>query len=149
MLAIGMRSVRAGDTEAALRAFKDAIALEPIGARDDDARLDAAALVMVLAADRGDAVGATAAHALLAEATAATAAFWRGEALTAIAEAEAGAERSQIRRSGAADRGRAGAATTAISPSCARRRAELRAGLRRLQVGPRGAGGGAGGRGGA
>ena len=39
----------------ALRAFKDAIALEPVGARDDDARLDAAALVFVLAAERGDA----------------------------------------------------------------------------------------------
>ena len=55
MLAIGMRSVRTGDNKAALRAFEDAIALEPIGARDDDARLDAAALVMVLAAERGDA----------------------------------------------------------------------------------------------
>src|SRR6185312_12395389 len=54
MLAIGMRAVRAGDEEGALRAFSDAIALEPVGARDDDARLDAAALVSVLAADRGD-----------------------------------------------------------------------------------------------
>ena len=47
MLAIGMRAVRIGDQEGALRAFSDAIALEPIGARDDDARLDAAALVSV------------------------------------------------------------------------------------------------------
>jgi tetratricopeptide (TPR) repeat protein len=45
--------------------FKDAIALEPVGARDDDARLDAAALVFVLAAERGDAATARRARALL------------------------------------------------------------------------------------
>jgi tetratricopeptide (TPR) repeat protein len=86
MLAIGMRAVRAGDEDGALRAFSDAIALEPVGARDDDARLDAAALVSVLAADRGDRAAVTAARALLGEATVATAAFWRGEALAALAE---------------------------------------------------------------
>jgi tetratricopeptide (TPR) repeat protein len=86
MLAIGMRAVRVGDQEGALRAFSDAIALEPIGARDDDARLDAAALVSVLAADRGDTAAVAAARALLGEATVATAAFWRGEALAALAE---------------------------------------------------------------
>src|SRR4029077_2058710 len=67
MLAIGMRAVRVGAREGALRAeaeekalraFKDAIALEPVGARDDDARLDAAALVFVLSAERGDAATA-------------------------------------------------------------------------------------------
>jgi tetratricopeptide (TPR) repeat protein len=86
MLAIGMRAVRAGDDDGALRAFSDAVALEPVGARDDDARLDAAALVSVLAADRGDAAAVAAARALLGEATVATAAFWRGEALAALAE---------------------------------------------------------------
>jgi tetratricopeptide (TPR) repeat protein len=86
MLAIGMRAVRAGDQDGALRAFSDAIALEPIGARDDDARLDAAALVSVLAAERGDPAAVAAARALLGEATVATAAFWRGEALAALAE---------------------------------------------------------------
>jgi tetratricopeptide (TPR) repeat protein len=86
MLAIGMRAVRVGDHEGALRAFSDAIALEPIGARDDDARLDAAALVSVLAAERGDTAAVAAARALLGEATVATAAFWRGEALAALAE---------------------------------------------------------------
>ncbi|HXU04735.1 MAG TPA: hypothetical protein VN903_27420, partial [Polyangia bacterium] len=104
MLAIGMRAVRAGDGEGALRAdnpekalradnpekalraFKDAIALEPVGARDDDARLDAAALVFVLAAERGDTATATGARALLGESTSATAAFWRGEALAALAD---------------------------------------------------------------
>jgi tetratricopeptide (TPR) repeat protein len=81
-----MRAVRVGDQEGALRAFSDAIALEPIGARDDDARLDAAALVSVLAAERGDTAAVAAARALLGEATVATAAFWRGEALAALAE---------------------------------------------------------------
>src|SRR5579871_60570 len=86
MLAIGMRAVRAGDEDGALRAFSDAIALEPVGARDDDARLDAAALVSVLAADRSDAAAVAAARTILGEATVATAAFWRGEALAALAE---------------------------------------------------------------
>jgi tetratricopeptide (TPR) repeat protein len=86
MLAIGMRSVRADDNDDALRAFKDAIALEPVGARDDDARLDAAALVFVLSVERGDTATAAGARALLGESTSATAAFWRGEALAALAE---------------------------------------------------------------
>jgi len=95
MLAIGMRAVRAGDDDGALRAFSDAIALEPIGARDDDARLDAAALVSVLAAERGDAAAAASARALLGEAMVATAAFWRGEALAALAEPISTAEPSK------------------------------------------------------
>ncbi len=86
MLAVGMRAVRKGDSDGALRAFSDAIALDPIGARDDDARLDAAALVSVLATERGDAAAAAAARALLGESRVATAAFWRGEALAALAE---------------------------------------------------------------
>src|SRR5262245_18255458 len=108
MLAIGMRAGRAGSHEGgrrtdaeekalradseekALRAFKDAIALEPVGARDDDARLDAAALVFVLSAERGDAATAANARALLGESTSATAAFWRGEALSALSEETTG-----------------------------------------------------------
>ena len=95
MLAIGMRAVRARSTRGRLRVearrrrcarSSDAIALEPVGARDDDARLDAAALVFVLAAERGDAATAANARALLGESTSATAAFWRGEALAALAE---------------------------------------------------------------
>lgn len=95
MLAIGMRAVRGGDNDGALRAFSDAIALEPVGARDDDARLDAAALVSVLASERGDAAAASAARALLGEAMVATAAFWRGEALAALAEPVATVEPSK------------------------------------------------------
>jgi tetratricopeptide (TPR) repeat protein len=80
-----MRAVRVDDWEAALRGFSDAIALEPIGARDDDARLDAAALVYVLASDRGDATAAAEARRVLGAAVAATVSFWRGEALTGAA----------------------------------------------------------------
>jgi tetratricopeptide (TPR) repeat protein len=85
LLAIGMRAAQAGDKEAALRAFSDAVALEPIGARDDDARLDAAALVYVLAAERGDTTAMSEARRVLGTATAATVAFWRSEALEAAA----------------------------------------------------------------
>ncbi len=102
MLAVGMRAVRKGDLDGALRAFSDAIALDPIGARDDDARLDAAALVSVLAGERGDAATAASARALLGESRVATAAFWRGEALAALAEsalgeAEASADIPELR----------------------------------------------------
>ena len=142
MLAIGMRAVRASSHEGpsrveaeekALRAFRDAIALEPVGARDDDARLDAAALVFVLAAERGDAVTAAAARALLGESTSATAAFWRGEALAALAE------------DGAAPVPPVGALALRIVamlepddrdlPRLQAPTAELRAGLRRLKEG--------------
>jgi tetratricopeptide (TPR) repeat protein len=85
LLAVGMRAVRAGDWDAALRGFGDAIALEPIGARDDDARLDAAALVYVLASERGDAAAASEARRILGTAVAATVSFWRGEALQGAA----------------------------------------------------------------
>jgi len=90
------KALRADGEEKALRAFKDAIALEPVGARDDDARLDAAALVFVLAAERGDTATATGARALLGESTSATAAFWRGEALAALAEDSPAADDATI-----------------------------------------------------
>jgi tetratricopeptide (TPR) repeat protein len=85
LLTLGMRAVRQEDWTAATRAFEDAIALEPLAARDDDARLDAAALVYVLASERGDAVAMASARRVLGAAASATAAFWRAEALQAIA----------------------------------------------------------------
>jgi len=85
LLTLGMRAVRQSDWTAATRAFEDAIALEPLAARDDDARLDAAALVYVLASERGDAVAMASARRVLGAAASATAAFWRAEALQAIA----------------------------------------------------------------
>ena len=85
LLAVGMRAARVDDWEAALRGFSDAIALEAVGARDDDARLDAAALVYVLASERGDATAAAEARRVLGPAVAATVSFWRGEALQGVA----------------------------------------------------------------
>ncbi len=89
LLTLGMRAVRHEDWTAATRAFEDAIALEPLTARDDDARLDAAALVYVLASERGDAVAMASARRVLGAAASATAAFWRAEALQAIAAEQA------------------------------------------------------------
>jgi len=91
LLTLGMRAVRHEDWTAATRAFEDAIALEPLTARDDDARLDAAALVYVLASERGDAVAMASARRVLGAASAATAAFWRAEALQAIAAEQSAA----------------------------------------------------------
>jgi tetratricopeptide (TPR) repeat protein len=91
LLTLGMRAVRHEDWTAATRAFEDAIALEPLTARDDDARLDAAALVYVLASERGDAVAMASARRVLGAAASATAAFWRAEALQAIAAEQSAA----------------------------------------------------------
>jgi tetratricopeptide (TPR) repeat protein len=128
LLAIGMRAVRAGDWEAALRAFNDAIALEPVGARDDDARLDAAALVYVLASERGDAAAMAESRRVLGAATAATVAFWRGEMLQAAA-AETPSPVGDLAM-------RIVAALEPQDPDLAKLRAPspaLKAGLRRLQ----------------
>ena len=134
MLAIGMRSVRAGDNEGALRAFKDAIALEPVGARDYDARLDAAALVFVLAAERGDAPTAAAARALLENRRRRPPrsggvrrwARWRGGTATSRCRRSA---RSRCASSRCSSR------TIATCRSCRRQSRDLRAGLRRLKEG--------------
>ncbi len=84
LLTVGMRAVRAGDWVTAERAFEDAMALEPLAARDDDARLDAAALVYTLASERGDTAAMAAARRILGAGTTATAAYWRAEAMTAL-----------------------------------------------------------------
>ncbi len=105
LLTLGMRAVRHEDWTAATRAFEDAIALEPLTARDDDARLDAAALVYVLASERGDAGAMASARRVLGAAASATAAFWRAEALQAIAGRAIGGDG----RSRAAHRAGAGA----------------------------------------
>ena len=129
-------------TRRALRAFKDAIALEPVGARDDDARLDAAALVFVLAAERGDARDARPRRARCwASRPSATAAFWRGEAL---ARAGRGRRRAGAagRRAGAADRrdararrSRPAAAAGAVARSCGPGCGGSRKGARRWRRG--------------
>ncbi|MEA2700034.1 MAG: hypothetical protein QOI66_4305 [Myxococcales bacterium] len=84
LLTVGMRAVRTGDWTTAERAFEDAMSLEPLATRDDDARLDAAALVFTLAAERGDPAGMAGARRVLGAAATATAAFWRAEAVAAL-----------------------------------------------------------------
>jgi len=85
LLSVGMRAVRSGDWTAAAHAFEDAMTLDPLASRDDDARLDAAALVFALAHERGDAGQMAGARRVLGAAATATAAFWRAEALQALA----------------------------------------------------------------
>jgi tetratricopeptide (TPR) repeat protein len=84
LFAVGMRASLHQDWAAAARAFEDAIALEPLTTRDDDARLDAAAAAYVLASERGDAGALASCRRVLADGVAATAAFWRVEALHAM-----------------------------------------------------------------
>jgi tetratricopeptide (TPR) repeat protein len=68
----------------ALAAIEDALGLEPLTARDDDARLDAAAILLVLATERKDEKATKRALEALGGAAASTGAYWRGEALRAL-----------------------------------------------------------------
>ena len=97
LFAVGMRAALHKDWAAASRAFEDAIALEPLAARDDDARLDAAAAVYVLASERGDAAAVASARRVLADAIAATAGFWRIEALHALGAEPGEADLPEVR----------------------------------------------------
>jgi tetratricopeptide (TPR) repeat protein len=97
LFAVGMRTALKQDWGTAARAFEDAIALEPLTARDDDARLDAAAVVLVLGSERGDAAAVTTARRVLADGAAATAAFWRVETLHALGADPADADRPEVR----------------------------------------------------
>jgi len=97
LFAVGMRAALHQDWSAAARAFEDAMALEPLTARDDDARLDAAAVVYVLASERGDAAAVTTARRLLADGATATAAFWRVEALHAMGAEPEDADAPEVR----------------------------------------------------
>ena len=81
MTAVALRALDQCDVARALVALDDALGLEPMTARDDDARLDAAAVSLVLAQERGDGPAATRAKELLGVAAASTGAFWRGEAV--------------------------------------------------------------------
>ena len=85
LTALALRALDRGDNTRAQAALDDAIGSEPMTARDDDARLDAAALSFVLAQDRGDAAAATRVKDLLGAAAASTGAYWRGEAMRAHA----------------------------------------------------------------
>lgn len=90
LFAVGLRAYEAGDDERAWAAFDDAFTLEPQSARDDDARLDAAAIRLALAAElppeRRDKAAVDRARVVLGAAAASTGAYWRGEAIRAMAE---------------------------------------------------------------
>ena len=85
LTALALRALDRGDNLRAQAALDDAIGSDPMTARDDDARLDAAAISLVLAQDRGDGTGAARAKDLLGAAAASTGAYWRGEAMRARA----------------------------------------------------------------
>jgi tetratricopeptide (TPR) repeat protein len=85
MTAVALRALDLGENDRALAALDDALGLEALTARDDDARLDAAAISLVLAQERGDEVVATKAQESLGTASASTGAFWRGEAIANFA----------------------------------------------------------------
>ena len=85
LTALALRALDRGDNARAQAALDDAMGSDPMTARDDDARLDAAALSFVLARDRGDEAAATRAKDLLGAAAASTGAYWRGEAMRAHA----------------------------------------------------------------
>jgi len=89
-----LRALDKGDPGRALAAIEDAMGLEPLTARDDDARLDAAAILLVLAGERGDAKAKQRALDALGGAAASTGAYWRGEALRAIVLGDA--QRAQL-----------------------------------------------------
>jgi tetratricopeptide (TPR) repeat protein len=90
VIQVALRALDKGDAGRALAAIEDALGLEPLTARDDDARLDAAAILLVLANERGDAKGKQRALDALGGAAASTGAYWRGEALRAYVLGDSG-----------------------------------------------------------
>ena len=86
--AMALRGLERDDVKRAAIAIEDAMTLDPLTARDDDARLDAAAVALVLAVDRRDEIGAARAREVLGPAASSTGAYWRGEALRAWVEGQ-------------------------------------------------------------
>jgi tetratricopeptide (TPR) repeat protein len=86
--ALAFRAFERDDTARATAAIEDALSLDPLTARDDDARLDAAAVALVLALARGDQPAAMRAREVLGPAASSTASYWRGEALRAWVEGQ-------------------------------------------------------------
>jgi tetratricopeptide (TPR) repeat protein len=85
VMALALRAVDQDQRDLVGAALEDALNLEPLTARDDDARLDAAALTLVLARRAGDEGAAARAREMLGTAAPSTGAFWRGEAVRALA----------------------------------------------------------------
>jgi tetratricopeptide (TPR) repeat protein len=88
VFAIALRALERDEVQRASAAIEDAVSLDPLTARDDDARLDAAAVALVLALDRGDEAAAARAREVLGPAASSTGAYWRGEALRAWVEGQ-------------------------------------------------------------
>jgi tetratricopeptide (TPR) repeat protein len=88
VFAIALRALERDEVQRASAAIEDAVSLDPLTARDDDARLDAAAVALVLALDRGDQTAAGRAREILGPASSSTGAYWRGEALRAWVEGQ-------------------------------------------------------------
>lgn len=83
-MAVAMRAFDREEPDLGRAALEDALMLEPLTARDDDARLDAAAVTLVDALDRGETALVRKARDLLGQAGTSTGAFWRGEAVRAL-----------------------------------------------------------------
>jgi tetratricopeptide (TPR) repeat protein len=94
VIQVALRALDKEDTGRALAAIEDALGLEPLTARDDDARLDAAAILLVLAQQRGDEKAKARAREILGGAASSTGAYWRGEALRAYVLGDA--ERARL-----------------------------------------------------
>jgi tetratricopeptide (TPR) repeat protein len=84
VIQVALRALDKADSGRALAAIEDALGLEPLTARDDDARLDAAAILLVLANEREDEKAKQRSLEALGGAAASTGAYWRGEALRAL-----------------------------------------------------------------
>jgi len=88
VFAMALRALERDEVQRASAAIEDAISLDPLTARDDDARLDAAAVALVLALERGDQATAARAREVLGPAASSTGAYWRGEALRGWVEGQ-------------------------------------------------------------
>ncbi len=88
--ALAVRALGRGNDAGAHLALDRALGLDALGTRDEEARLDAAALLYALAVEKGDAAVATRAKTVLGDDAAATAAFWRGESARTTATGDRG-----------------------------------------------------------
>jgi tetratricopeptide (TPR) repeat protein len=80
---LGLRALLRQEQPGARANLDDALSLPALTARDDDARLDAAAMLLSIGLETGDVALTERARGALKNAAAATGAFWRGEALRA------------------------------------------------------------------
>jgi tetratricopeptide (TPR) repeat protein len=86
LAALGFEAIAEGELTRARGALEDALACEPLTARDDDARLDAAAHLLAIANQTGDLTLAQRCQSVLKDSVAATAGFWRAEAARCFAD---------------------------------------------------------------